>query len=341
MIENSGFTGGYVGSSNVTALYLGNEQVWGQVLELSTMVITILEDDVEHIVVKDDGDYIVAELSLDGEGGIQDAYEPDKNNNTATGSISTAASPYVVWTITGYFTGVYTIERNGDQMGSISFNGRTSEEDVTINPEPQSDYTAAVNGVWCSGDTTGQSKIGLGITPTFPDTTIVFKGHFLQRSDYYFGTNYKRSGIIIHNNYTTTGSQFSVTNITKENVYGNNTNAYIRWKAGKRASDEYVFEDYTGFGNDVDWTISYEGIYDNVAQQWVNHHNPNYRYYNNTTPFQIAFGAAIIKEIKITNDNNVVFDGVAMTRNSDGQGGLYDSVSDNFYTNDNYSITAV
>lgn len=90
-------------------------------------------------------------------------------------------------------------------------------------------------------------------------------------------------------------------------------------------------------GQTIDWNLERNGIYDNIAGQWVQTGLSNDQV--DANPITCYFRYFKYGILQIWGDGGLVFDGFAASRNSDGQGGLYDRVSKTFYTDENAIIT--
>ena len=88
------------------------------------------------------------------------------------------------------------------------------------------------------------------------------------------------------------------------------------------------------FNKDIDWTIYPQGLYDNDTDEWIGT-TPSASTLPNSEII-ISFRYIAWKEIQIWQGSTLLFDGKAAIRKSDDGGGLYDVVSNTFYTDAQY-----
>ena len=87
---------------------------------------------------------------------------------------------------------------------------------------------------------------------------------------------------------------------------------------------------------DFDWTIYPNGLYNNTTRRWIETGTTASNLSNSS--LDVYFEYVVWKEIQVWQDSVKVFDGIAAERKSDGQGGLFDRVSNTFITDENTAI---
>ena len=202
-------------------------------------------------------------------------------------------------------------------------------------PTPSSDYTFCSGGVWSSGVTCHiTTEVGAEM-----DFTARVEAN-MQPSNYYAsGTKVKHTGTFFGN----TPSQYAMGCYISTYIveFGSQCLKYpeIYWLKGQTQFTKAKCElkgTQVPWGQTMDYIFNKVGVYDSE-------NNPiNTDGYNaeriGPEPLWIGLEAAPIHRIRFWNNDVLIFDGQAAIRNSDGQGGLYDSVSDTFYTNEDVAI---
>lgn len=240
-------------------------------------------------------------------------------------------------------TGAYTNYASASAMylGSVLVwsAGTPGPAPTPPSPTPSEDYTFCQGaGVWSEGVTCH--------IVTDVHAEMDFEAQVkatLQPSSYYAsGSKVKHTGTFFANTPSTAAAVAMVSYGIKE--FGGQCIYYptIVWRKGWAGQTKAQCELSTSevpWGDVMNFKFKKDGVYDS-------HDTPiNTQGYTaesiGSEPLWFGLELAPIKRLRFWNNGVLIFDGRAAIRNSDGQGGLYDSVSETFYTDENVQIVEV
>lgn len=173
---------------------------------------------------------------------------------------------------------------------------------------------------------------GTGATITLPidpaDLTdpfeIIVKGA-VRESDFYRNVN-------ISNFFELNPAEMASLGVTRAGG-----NLKITWWGG---ADDVSYSGLPSSAQTViTWAVGDSGIYDITNEYYVASGSGLTTEYDNGT-FDVLVNGFLWHELVVDVNGVIVFDGKAATRDSDSQGGLYDTVSQQFYTDPNNTITS-
>ena len=245
-------------------------------------------------------------------------------------------------------TGAYTNYASASAMylGSVLVwsAGTPGPAPTPPSPTPSEDYTLCQGaGVWSSGIT---CHIVTGV-----HAEMDFEAQLrttLQPSTYYAkGTNAPvtaHTGTFFSNTPSQSATQLTIGYKMVENIPGLCTYVpELVWTKGKVSGGIYgqckLSVSEVPYGQVMNFKFKKDGVYDSHDMPI----NTNGYTAQSIGPEPLWFGLELapISRLRFWNNGLLIFDGRAAIRNSDGQGGLYDSVSETFYTDENVQIVEV
>lgn len=87
----------------------------------------------------------------------------------------------------------------------------------------------------------------------------------------------------------------------------------------------------------IQWDLSKDGIYDKVGESWIVT-GSNITATHDEGSFDVNTDNFQWNNLQIRDNNEIIFNGVGAIRDSDGQGGLWDTITKTFYTDPNHPI---
>ena len=240
-------------------------------------------------------------------------------------------------------TGAYTNYASASAMylGSVLVwsAGTPGPAPTPPSPTPSEDYTFCQGaGVWSEGVT---CHIVTDVHAEM-DFEAQVKATLQPQSYYASGSKVKHTGTFFANNPSNAAAMASITYKMKE--FGGQCIYYptLTWRKGMYGGAAAKCVVDTGdvpWGDVMNFKFKKDGVYDS-------HYTPiNTQGYTaesiGSEPLWFGLELAPIKRLRFWNNGDLIFDGQAAIRNSDGQGGLYDSVSETFYTDENVQIVEV
>ena len=241
-------------------------------------------------------------------------------------------------------TGAYTNYASASAMylGSVLVwsAGTPGPAPTPPSPTPSSDYTMSTGaGVWSSGVT---CHIVTDVHAEM-DFEAQVKATLQPQSYYASGLKINHTGTFFANSPSTAATMATI-GAKLVDIGGGHCRYFpiITWRKGMASNTAAITNLATGnipWGDVMDFKFKKDGVYDS-------NDNPiSTDGYEATSigsePLWFGLELAPIKRLQFWNNGVLIFDGQAATRNSDGQGGLYDSVSETFYTDENVQIVEV
>ena len=220
----------------------------------------------------------------------------------------------------------------GDTIGLYD----TVSNTMKYNADLTMAYDAPTGYSYVGGVIASTFNVSTGVTtaavPAFPGYKVRVKGKFRSGADY--ADHY---GMALTN---ATGTSTNNTSFGVQKIYHQGDVSYysydVIWDSGNIGEWNLG---YSHSGETIDWTLEDKGVYDNKTGQYLITGMASTAVTAN--PMIIDFRAMALSEVIIYSNNAVAFYGVAATRDSDEQGGLYDTVSGNFYTDENNTVISV
>lgn len=231
------------------------------------------------------------------------------------------------------------VRRNSDgAVGLLDLvSGRFYEVVVTPAPTPTpsgstipTGYTLVdMDGVSSSDMTAGFNTEDFN--PQLPDFHVRIKARLFGRSHYTKGPDaYKM--LADYDDFNPLAIMFA-----KREQYGavGQYRPYVLTHLGDGGSVKVGYQyNYDPFGKDIDWTLYPQGLYNNDTNEWIGTTTSASTLYD--SEIIVLFRDIIWKELQVWQGNTLLFDGKAVIRDSDNGGGLYDVVSNTFYTDPNH-----